>query len=95
MPNRWPPHHLHVPLAEAIAASHPWKAVTLLRAVVDRLIATRGRDNYAEAARHLQTVRGIYLARGAPEEWQALIDDLRNRNRRLRALREELEQAGI
>ncbi len=94
-PDRWSSHYLHVPLAEAIAVSHPWKAVALLKEVIDRLIAARGRGNYAEAARHLQTVRGIYLTHGASEEWQVLIDDVRNRNRRLRALRDELEKAGI
>ncbi len=86
---------LRLPVATAIEASHPWKAVALIKPIVDDLIAARGRGNYARAARHLQTVRDIYAAQGAMEEWQAFIGDLKEENRRLPALQDELKKAGL
>jgi len=40
-------------------------------------------------------VRDLYHRLGEPDTWQQLIADLRERNRRLRVLKEELENAGL
>jgi uncharacterized Zn finger protein len=60
-----------------------------------RLIAARGRGNYAEAASYLVRVRDLYGRLGEPETWDIFIANLREQNRRLRALKEELTKAGL
>jgi uncharacterized Zn finger protein len=59
------------------------------------LIDARGRGNYGEAAAYLTRVRDLYTRLGAPEAWRAFIAELRERERRLPALRDELNQAGL
>jgi uncharacterized Zn finger protein len=61
----------------------------------ERLIAARGRGNYAEAATYLVRVRDLYHRLGEPETWQTLIADLREQNRQLPALQDELNKAGL
>ncbi len=46
---------------------------------------------YREAAAYLARVKEILAATGRTGEWQRLITDLRQREKRLRALREELD----
>ena len=73
----------------------PRAAIALYQSAAERLIRTQGRDNYAAAARYLARVRGLYGRLGEEAAWLALIGGLRDQNRRLRALREELDRAGL
>ena len=59
------------------------------------LIAQQGRQNYQQACRLLARVRALYERLGEGETWVRYIADLRERNRRLRALMEELAAAGM
>jgi uncharacterized Zn finger protein len=65
------------------------------QSTVDRLIAARGRDNYQAATRHLKRMRLLYQRLNQSEAWQALIAEIREKNRALRALKEELDKAGL
>lgn len=86
---------LGVRLAEAAEAERPRDALRLYLSEVAALIEQRGRGNYQMAARHLQRVRTLYDRLGEGEAWPALIADLRQSNKRLRALQEELSAAGL
>ncbi len=82
-------------LAQAAEADHPRAALEIYRSLAEQTIAARDRGNYRAAAGHLLRVRELY--RGLDEEaaWQTYIAGLREGNRRLRALREELDRVGL
>jgi uncharacterized Zn finger protein len=91
----WMRSSLLVRVAQAAEADRPREAIRLYLTHAQQLIGARGRDNYAEAAGHLGRVRDLYHTLGAQETWQQFIADLRSRERRLRALKEELDRAGL
>lgn len=86
---------LRVKVAAAVEATRPDEAIALYREEAEKLIAAQGRENYAQAATHLQRVRDLYRRQGREQEWEELIVGLREQNRRLRALKEELAKAGL
>jgi uncharacterized Zn finger protein len=91
----WVGSPLRIRVAQAAEESRPQEAIRLYMEAVERLIAARGRGNYATAATYLRCVRDLYHRLGEPETWDTLITDLRERNRRLPALRDELSKAGL
>ena len=52
-------------------------------------------EQYVQACRYLAKVRNLYERLAEREAWARYIADLRERNRRLRALMEELAAAGL
>jgi len=57
----------------------------------DKLIGLRGRENYERAVKYIRSMKKIYLELlERPEEWNIYIYKLRNDNKKLRALHEEL-----
>jgi uncharacterized Zn finger protein len=86
---------LPVRVARAAEASHPSDAIAIYRDAAGRLIKAQGRDNYIVAAKYLARVRELYRGQGAEATWQALIAEIRTEYRRLRALKEELDRAGL
>jgi len=91
----WPGSPLRIQVAQAAEESRPREAVRLYREAIERLIASRGRHNYAEAATYLVRLRDLYHRLGEPETWETLVAGLKEQNRRLRALREELNKVGL
>jgi uncharacterized Zn finger protein len=91
----WGSQSLSLRAAEAVEASRPEAAIRLYLRHAERLIAQRGRDNYAAAAHYLQRVHALYRQTGEMEAWQALIQKIREPNRTLRALQDELKKAGL
>lgn len=57
-----------------------------------RLIAARGRENHREACDFLRRIKGLL---GEGEAWRGYLAELRERNRNLRALQDELAVAGL
>ena len=86
---------LRIQVAGAAEESRPRDAIRLYIEQAERLIAARGRGNYATAATYLRRVRDLFVRLGERVTWQAFITDLRDRNRRLRALKDELNKAGL
>jgi len=86
---------LFIRVAQAAEESRLRAAIRIYMGAAERLIAARGRGNYATAATYLVRVRDLYRCLGEEETWQALIADLWERNRRLRALKDELNEAGL
>jgi len=93
---RW--HHpssLALKVAEAAEIDRPHEAIRLYFQEAERLIAMRGRGNYAAAIEYLIKVRNQYKHLGEQKSWEALIVDLRERHRRLPALQDEVNKAGL
>lgn len=84
-----------VVVAETVTETHPDGAREIYAREAERLIAQKKREAYAEAARHLARVRDLFDRTDRFDDWLAYRDDLRQRYRTLRALREEMESAGL
>ena len=82
-------------VADAAAADYPDEAVRLYKHLADHLIAARGRTNYQSAAEYLRRARGALEKHDRAEEWSALITGVREQNKSLRALKEELDVLGL
>jgi len=93
--DRWARNPLVLQVAEAAEESRPRDAIRLYMAVAEQLINARGRGSYAQAAIYLLRVRALYGHLSEEEVWRSLISNIREQNRRLRALQEELNQAGL
>jgi uncharacterized Zn finger protein len=93
--SRWGYETLAERVAQAAEESRPRDAIRLYMAEAERLIAARGRGSYAAAAAYLIRVRAVYQQMGEEAAWQTLIVDLRENSRRLPAMQDELNQAGL
>ena len=94
-PSYGAPSNYQVQVAKAAEEHYPDEAIRLYKSVVQRLIDVRGRDNYQQAAGYLAQVKILYQKQGREPEWNAYISDLRNSNKSLRALKEELDKRGL
>ncbi len=91
----WSGFYLELAVAEAAEPEFPQIAIDIYLSVVESLIGFRGRGNYREAAELLIRVRELYRRQNNPTEWERYIADLRERHRRLPALKDELNKAGL
>ncbi len=82
-------------MAQAAEESYPDEAIKLYKSVIQRLIDGRGRENYQQATGYLTRVRRLYQKQGQESEWDAYITNLRNSNKSLRALKEELDKRNL
>jgi uncharacterized Zn finger protein len=82
-------------VARAAEETRPLEAVELYRQYAERLIALRGRQNYQAACQYLAKVRALDEKLGETKAWTNYITALREQNRNLRALKEELAKAGL
>ena len=70
-------------------------AIELYRQFAERLIAMRDRKRYELACTYLVKVRALYEKLGEGEAWRSYVTALREQTRNLRALKEELANAGL
>jgi uncharacterized Zn finger protein len=91
----WYPFDLSLKVAEAAEIDRPKEAIRLYTQEAERLIEMRGRGNYFAAAEYLVKVRNLYNKLSEEKSWEVLIADLRERHKRLPALQDELNQAGL
>lgn len=82
-------------LAKAAERDFPDDAIAIYRAQADQLIGARNRGSYREAAAALARVKATLEQHGREDEWPPLITDLRATHKTLRALQDELNQAGL
>jgi len=82
-------------VARAAEETRPHEAIELYQQYAERLIAMRDRKNYQAACTYLVKVRALYEKLGESEAWTSYIAALREQNRNLRALKEELANAGL
>ncbi len=86
---------LKIRVAQAAEKDFPQEAIDLYTRSAFALIDARGRDNYAAAAQHLLRVRELYKRVGDPGRFASLMQNLRDSNKSLRALKEELTKVGL
>jgi uncharacterized Zn finger protein len=89
------PGQYQLQVARAAAEQYPDEAIRLYKSVVQKLIDGRGRGNYQQAVDHLTHVKQLYQKQEREAEWQAYVTNLRNGNKSLRALKEELDKKGL
>ena len=82
-------------MAKVAEATHPHDAIDIYLNAVIQLIEQRGRGNYAQAAEYLKHIKTAYLGLDKPETWQLLIAKIRESNKRLPALQDELNKAKL
>jgi uncharacterized Zn finger protein len=82
-------------VARAAEETRPHEAIELYRQSAERLIALRDRKNYQAACKYLAKMRELYEKLGEHEAWKSYVTALREQNRNLRALKEELVKAGL
>ena len=82
-------------VAAAAEETRPREAIDLYRQYAERLIAMRDRKNYQAACTYLLKMRALYEKLGENEAWTGYITALREQNRNLRALKEELARARL
>lgn len=87
--------NLRIEVAHASEETHPQDAIHLYHQLAESLINARGRDNYRQACAHLSRARTLYTRIGQEAKWTRYIKALRERNRNLRALMDELTKARI
>ena len=94
--HRWEyPYSLEITVAKVAEESRPEQAIQLYLDRIKSLIDRRGRDNYAESANYTTVVRELYKRLGRQKDWYTLIASLRQENRNLPALLDELKKAGL
>jgi len=86
---------MSIRVAQAAEETRPREAIELYRQQAEGLIAQRGRQNYQAACKHLARMRTLYERLGENEIWTNYIARLREENRSLRALKEELAKVGL
>lgn len=89
------PDTLILEVAKAASSAFPLESARLYRMVALQEVRRRERRHYAEAARLLAKARDLYRQAGEEEEWNRVISEIRDGNRILRALQEELRGAGL
>jgi uncharacterized Zn finger protein len=82
---------LDIEVARAAEETFPRNAIEIYQNRIDRLINLRGRDSYHQAAQYLLRVRDLFSKLGESERWTTYITSLREKNRALRALKEEMQ----
>ncbi len=82
-------------VARAAEETRPREAIELYRQRAERLIAQRGRQNSQQACTFLAKMRVLYEKLGEEDAWTSYVTALREQNRNLRALKEELANAGL
>ncbi len=81
-------------VAQAAETDHPQAALDIYRRRAKGLINARGRSNYHEAAGLLTRMQKLYRHQSSAD-WADYIANLRLRHRRLPALQDELNKAGL
>ncbi|CAG0937370.1 hypothetical protein TFLX_06299 [Thermoflexales bacterium] len=91
----WGHETLSIQVAKAAEQDRPEAALRIYQTTVDKLIAARGRDNYKTATHYLKRMRPLHQRLDQTKAWQTLIARIREKNGALRALKEELDKAGL
>ncbi len=80
-------------VAKALEADQPKTSMTLYREMIAIAIAHRGRDNYRQAVEYLKAVQRLSQSLKEEAEFSQYVQTLRDQNKNLRALKEELDRA--
>jgi hypothetical protein len=84
-----------IEVAKAGEENYPQEAIEIYQRYVEMRIEWRGRENYHTACQYLLSIRTLYQKIGKSNEWTTYIADLRERNARLPALKDEMAKAKL
>ena len=79
-------------VADAIASTHPDRAVAIWRELAEQLIARVKPRGYQEAVPYLRQVRDVLIRSGREGEWEEYLAALRQQNKRRPRCLEELDR---
>ncbi len=82
-------------LAEMARSKYPRFSLQVYQDVVDHHIEERNRESYRRACEHLKTIQLIFADLQKMEEWEVYLKSLMQTYRRLKALKDEIYQAGL
>ena len=82
-------------VAQAASETRPQAAAEIYRGQAEELIKARGRKRYRHACTYLTTMRDLYRQMSQEPAWTDFMAEFRERHRRLRALQDELNKAGL
>ena len=82
-------------VTRAAEETQPRPAMEIYRQYAEGLIAQRSRPYYREACKLLKRVRALHERLGDLDVWTSYVAKLRDTNRKLRALKEEMAAAGL
>ena len=82
-------------VAQAMSRARPGTAIALYQELITTAIEQRGRDNYRRAAQYLGAVQPLFAAVDRAAEFAEYVEHLRSHHKRLPALQDELDQAGL
>lgn len=88
---RWRSEDADLRVAEAVASTHPDRAIEIYRAAAGRLIDQMKPDAYVSAGGLLRRVRDLLRASKRSREWPELLAGIRESHRRKRRLMEVLD----
>jgi tetratricopeptide (TPR) repeat protein len=77
------------------ARSHPAEAIPILLAAAEQAIGGKSRGHYQRAAQYLVEARELFKRCGQTADFKAHLNGLRAAHKSKRALREELDRAGL
>ena len=84
-----------IEVAKAAEENYPQEAIEIYQRYVDMRIEWRDRGKYQIACQYLLNVRKLYQKLGRSNEWILYIANLRERNARLPALKDEMAKAKL
>jgi uncharacterized Zn finger protein len=79
-------------VADAIAATHPDRAIALYRQIIEDHVARTSPSAYEEAVPYLRKLRAVYQKLGQTAEWTNYLVELRTNNTRKRRFLEVLDR---
>ena len=78
-------------IAEAVASSHPDRAIDILVETADSVASQTKTRTYPEAGRLLKRAKRVLEENGRSEEWKSILEDFRHNHRRKGRLMEVLD----
>lgn len=88
-------HSLSLDVARAAERDRPKVSLEIYRKQAESLIRSGSRPTYKEACKYLKKVRTLYHDLGEDGQWDQYVAEVREKNHRLRALKEEMAKAKL
>lgn len=92
LPTQWGYRTLELEVAQAARQQYPRESIRLFSREATRIMDSRERGSYAQAAQYLREVQKIYAQINETQSWERLIADIRERYKKLPALQAELNK---
>jgi uncharacterized Zn finger protein len=92
MSDQWMSRSLGVEVAKAARAQYPQESIRLYVEAAARIMDSRDRGNYSQAAQYLRETRDTYRQMNDTQSWDKLIANIRERYKKLPALQSELNR---